>query len=194
MTIYKNQSPWGSPPGGGGSATTYLKDIDGSIYNSWSHSTGPASLPYLVPGEEPGFENTLLYYPCQVSNPTMQNGGVGGRVEIYNWEGSLLWQYDLSNNDYQHHHDIEPLPNGNFLIIAWERTYSSEWSALGRTSVNNSLNQMWFTTIFEIEPDFHLVLHNNNLHYHILIDNASHYYYLQYISIVHNQYNYSIVH
>ena len=141
-------------PGGGGSATTYLKDIDGSIYNSWSHTTGPASLPYLVSGDEPGFENTLLYYPCQVSNPTMENGGVGGRVEIYNWEGLRLWQYDLSNNDYQHHHDIEPLPNGNFLILAWERTYSSEWSALGRTSVNNSLNQMWFTTIFEIEPDF----------------------------------------
>ena len=143
-------------PGGGGSgsATTYLRDVDNSVFNSWTHSRGPASMPYLVPGNEPGFENTLLYYPCTVANPTMENGGVGGEVEIYNWDGDLLWEYTLSNNDYQHHHDIEPLPNGNFLILAWERSYSSEWSNLGRTSVNNSLNQMWFTAIFEIEPNF----------------------------------------
>ena len=139
-------------PAGGGNPTTYLRDIDGSNYNTWSHQTGAASMPYLVPGNEPGFENTLLYYPCQVNSPTMENGGVGGQVEIYNWDGDLLWEYELSDNIYQHHHDIEPLPNGNFLIIAWERTYSSEWSSLGRTSVNNSLNQMWFITIFEIEP------------------------------------------
>jgi len=142
-------------PGGSGTGevTTYLMDVDNSIVNTWYHNTGAASMPYLIPGDEPGFENTLLYYPCQVNNPTMQNGGVGGQVEIYNWNGNLLWEYILSDNDYQHHHDIEPLPNGNFLVIAWERTYSSEWSQLGRTSVNNSLNQMWFTAIFEIEPN-----------------------------------------
>jgi len=140
-------------PGGGGNATTYLKDIDGSIYNSWPHQTGPASMPYLVAGDQPGFENTLLYYPCQVNSPTMENGGVGGQVEIYNWNGDLIWEYELSDDVYQHHHDIEPLPNGNFLIIAWERTYYSEWTSLGRTSVNNSLNQMWFASIFEIYPN-----------------------------------------
>ena len=139
---------------GGNNATTYLKDTDGSIFNSWSHNRGPASMAYLVPGNEPGFENTLLYYPCTVSNPTMQNGGVGGEVEIYNWNGNLLWEYTLSNETYQHHHDIEPLPNGNFLAIVWERFYSSDWSNMGRTSVNNSLNQMWGTAILEIEPNF----------------------------------------
>ena len=143
----------GGGPGGGNDPTTYLRDIDNTVINTWSHGTGPASMPYLVPGHEPGFENTLLYYPCQVNNPTMQNGGVGGQVEIYNWNGNLLWEYTLSNSTYQHHHDIEPLPNGNILIIAWERKYSSEWSAMGRTSVNNSLNQMWSTAIFEIEPN-----------------------------------------
>ena len=140
-------------PGGGGSATSILMDTNNQTVNSWSHSTGPSSMPYLIEGEQPGFENTLLYYPCQVSNPSMQNGGVGGQVEIYNWDGDLLWEYILSDNDYQHHHDIEPLPNGNFLILSWERSYSSEWNDLGRSSVNNSLNQMWFTAIFEIEPN-----------------------------------------
>ena len=142
-------------PGGQGvtNFSSYLRDTDNSIFHSWSHSRGPASMPYLIPGDEPGFENTLLYYPTTVPNPTMDTGGVGGEVEIYNWNGDLLWEYQLSNTTYQHHHDIEPLPNKNFLIIAWERKYSSEWSSMGRTSVDNSLNQMWSTVIFEIEPN-----------------------------------------
>ena len=139
---------------GNGGATSYLKDVDGSIFKSWSHDSGPASMPYLYPGDEPGFENTLLYYPCRSSNPTMEAGGVGGKVIIYNWDGDELWSYQLSNNDYQHHHDIDVLPNGNILMVAWERLYYSDWQALGRTSVNNSLNQMWTTAIFEIQPDF----------------------------------------
>ena len=142
-------------PGGMGNAnsTTYLRDIDGTVYNSWSHSNGPASMPYLLAGDEPGFENTLLYYPCRSNNPTMESGGVGGRVEIYNWEGTRLWFYEVSDDAYQHHHDIDVLPNGNILIVVWERFYSSDWQAFGRTSVNNSLNQMWGFAIFEVEPN-----------------------------------------
>ena len=71
----------------------------------------------------------------------------------YNWEGDKLWEFVLSDNTYQHHHDIDVLPNGNILMIAWERKYASDWQAMGRTSVNNSLNQMWSTAILEIEPN-----------------------------------------
>ena len=157
--IYLNE-PYGGyvlyTPGGMGNAnsTSYLRDVDGSVFNSWTHSSGPASMPYLHQGDQPGFENTLLYYPCRSSNPTMETGGVGGKIEIYNWEGDLLWSYEISNETYQHHHDIDVLPNGNILAVAWKRLYLSEWQALGRTSVNNSLNQMWTTVIFEIEPNF----------------------------------------
>ena len=71
-----------TPGGMGSQATSYLKDTDNSNFNTWSHSNGPASMPYLYPGDEPGFENTLLYYPCQVNSPTMENGGVAGKIEI----------------------------------------------------------------------------------------------------------------
>ena len=156
-------------PGGMGntSSITYLTDVDGTVYNSWSHSNGPASMPYLLAGDESGFENTLLYYPCRSSIPTMESGGVGGRVEIYNWEGNRLWFYEVSDEEYQHHHDIDILPNGNILIVAWERLYSSEWQDLGRTSVNNSLNQMWGFTIFEIEPNLNTGAANIVWEWHI---------------------------
>ncbi len=148
-------TPYRSIPGGTDvSATTYLEDIDGEIYNSWEHESGPASMPYLyLPDNQSGYENTLLYYPCKVENPTMDGGGIGGRVEIYNWIGELLWFYELSNEIYQHHHDIEVLPNGNFLILAYERKYSADWLSAGRISVDNSLNQLWSESIFEISPN-----------------------------------------
>ena len=107
--------------GGAGSATTYLKDNNLNNIQTWSHSNGAASMPYLIPGNEPGWENTLLIYPYRVNNPTMESGGVGGAFEVLTWNGELVWEYELSNEDYQHHHDVEPLPNGNVLMIAWEK-------------------------------------------------------------------------
>ena len=69
---YVLYTPQGGGGGGGGGSTSYLKDTNGSTYNSWSHSSGAASMPYLYQGDEPGFENTLLYYPCRSNNPTME--------------------------------------------------------------------------------------------------------------------------
>ena len=138
---------------GGNGATTYLIDNDENIIQSWWHTNGPASMPYLIPGEEPGLENTLLVYPYRVDNPTMDTGGTGGAFEVLTWDGHLVWEYTLSNEMYQHHHDIEPLPNGNILLIAWERKTAAEAYAKGREIINNPLNEMWSTAILEIAHD-----------------------------------------
>jgi len=142
-----------TPSGSGGSSTTYLKDNNLNNIQTWSHSNGAASMPYLIPGDQPGWENTLLIYPYRVNNPTMESGGVGGAFECLTWGGSLVWSHTISNSDYQHHHDVEPLPNGNVLMIAWEKKTSSEAYAAGRTTINNPLNQMWSTALFEIQHD-----------------------------------------
>ena len=97
-------------------------------------------------------QDSVLVYPYRVSNPTMNSGGVGGGVQYVDWDGDVLWEYVLSNNDYQHHHDVEPLPNGNVLMIAWERMSASEAYAMGRQSIDNPLNEMWSEAILEIEP------------------------------------------
>ena len=142
-----------SPQSAGNANQTELIDNEINTIHTWNHTNGPASMPYLVQGSEPGYENTILVYPYRVSNPTMETGGVGGGVQYLDWDGNILWDYELSNNDYQHHHDVQPLPNGNVLMIAWERKYSADWASAGRASVDNTLNQMWSTAIFEIEPN-----------------------------------------
>ena len=50
-----------TPGGGGGNNTTFYKDWDGNTINTWSHSNGPASMPYLLPSTDGGVENSLLY-------------------------------------------------------------------------------------------------------------------------------------
>jgi hypothetical protein len=82
----------------------------------------------------------------------MGSGGVGGGISKYTWNGDLIWNYEISNNTYQHHHDVEPIPNGNILVIAWERKTADEAYDVGRQSIDNSLNEMWAEAILEVEP------------------------------------------
>ena len=45
---------------GNSGAITYLIDNDHNIIQSWNHPNGPASMPYLIIGDEPGLENISL--------------------------------------------------------------------------------------------------------------------------------------
>ena len=138
-------------PGGGGVGqavtSTLLIDNNNNIINSWTHNRGPASMPYLLP-------DSSIIYPYKVQQPTMANGGVGGGIQKISWDGTILWDYMFSNENYQHHHDIEPMSNGNILLIAWERKTIEDAYAMGRIegTINNPLNEMWSEAIFEIQP------------------------------------------
>ncbi|MGB5981408.1 MAG: aryl-sulfate sulfotransferase [Nonlabens sp.] len=48
-------------------------------------------------------------------------GGYGGIARLINPDGSIDWEYTVSDEDEILHHDIEMLPNGNILMLIWER-------------------------------------------------------------------------
>ena len=121
-----------------------LIDNDKNEIKRWTHPRGVASMPYLLP------DSTLLY-PYRVQNPSMNAGGVGGGISKYSWNGQLLWNYEIANDTYQLHHDIEPLPNGNILVLAWERKTANEAYEIGRQTIDNPLNEMWSEAILELE-------------------------------------------
>ena len=128
-----------------GNITTYMIDNEYNVINSWTHQYGPASMPYLLP-------DSSIVYPYRVPNPTMEAGGVGGGIESQSWNGDIIWNYTFSNDIYQHHHDIEPLPNGNVLLIVWEKKTLQEAYDRGRISISNPLYEMWSTAILELNP------------------------------------------
>ena len=92
---------------------TYLIDNCGRLIHSWESTYNPGNSVYLL-------ENGDLLRTCKISNSIFSGGGSGGRIERRDWNNNLLWSYDFSNTTYHQHHDIEPMPNGNILILCWE--------------------------------------------------------------------------
>lgn len=138
-------SPAAGGPGGGGNGLTLMVTNNINVINTWNYPRGPASVAYLQ-------KDSTLIYPFRVQNPTMITGGVGGGIAQMDWDSNVLWLYTVSNQQYQHHHDIQPLPNGNILVIAWERKTAAEAFAQGRQVINNPLNEMWSEAILELDP------------------------------------------
>jgi hypothetical protein len=98
------------------SKNTYLIDNDGAIVNMWE-SDHIQSLPaYLLE------DGSLLRSSATSDYPLWYLvSGASGRIERFNWEGDLIWDFEYYGEDFCLHHDIEVLPNGNILMLAWEK-------------------------------------------------------------------------
>lgn len=97
---------------------TYLINNEGQLVHSWASSYVPGQSAYLL-------TNGNLLRSCFIQGGGLTGGGEGGRLEEYAWDGSLVWEFDYATQDYCHHHDIAPLPNGNVLMLVVERkTYA----------------------------------------------------------------------
>ena len=134
-----------SAVGGENETSTIIMDNEFNQIHSWIHENRPASMPYLL-------QDSSIVYPYRVDNPTMWAGGVGGGIRKINWNGEVEWEYIFADEQYQHHHDIEPLENGNILILAWERKTAEEAYAMGRREINNTLGEMWSVAVLELNP------------------------------------------
>jgi hypothetical protein len=129
------------------SDTTYLIDNAGKQVHSWQSSFPPGLSAYLLPDGH--LLRTARFAP---GGSPFNGGGTGGRVEEFAWDGTVLWDYVYSNGDHRQHHDIERLPNGNTLIIAWELKSAAEAIAEGRNPAALNTGQLWPDHVIEVEP------------------------------------------
>jgi hypothetical protein len=128
------------------STYTYLINNDGEIVHSWESNYIQGLPSYLL-------ENGNLIRGCsRIDDARFVAGGVTGRVEMFDWDGDLIWEFDYSTNLHCLHHDIEVLPNGNVLMAAWEYKTAIEAIAAGRNPNNIQGGQLWPDTIIEVEP------------------------------------------
>jgi len=91
----------------------YLMDNEGRVVNRWATEYEPGQSVYLL-------ENGHLLHCCFTKNGNFTRGGEGGRLEEYDWEGNLVWEFEYSTDRVLSHHDIAPMPNGNVLLLAVE--------------------------------------------------------------------------
>jgi hypothetical protein len=127
------------------SRKTYLVDMQGEVVHTWDSEHSPGNAVYLFPG------GTILRC-ARTQNPVFSGGGQGGRIQELAWDGTVTWDFLFSDETKMHHHDIEPLPNGNVLLIAWERMTAEEAVAAGRDPEQVAENGFWPDFLVEIEP------------------------------------------
>jgi hypothetical protein len=126
---------------------TYLVDLDGKVAHTWRHSTQPGLNQYLLE------DGTLVRAGrLKLKGPFEDAKGQGGRVEAVDWDGNLLWRFDYANDQVMQHHDVEPLPNGNVLFLAWERKSAAEARAAGRDPKLLREGEVWPDTVIEYDP------------------------------------------
>jgi len=128
------------------STETYLIDARGRRVNWWKSEYVPGTAVYLEPDGH-------LLRAGRLVNPAFQGfGGDGGIVEEYDWEGNKVWEYVYSSPTLLQHHDVERLPSGNVLLIAWEKIAGSAAIDAGRAPGLLPAGEVWSEKIVEVKP------------------------------------------
>jgi hypothetical protein len=124
------------------SSTTYLIDTNNTVYHTWTHATSDKTgySSYLMPDK-------TLWRTVKTST-SLNGGGITGKVQKVDWNGTVLWNFTYSSSTYCMHHDICPLPNGNVLLISYDVRTAAESAAAGRTASGS----VWSEKIIEVKP------------------------------------------
>jgi len=124
------------------STTTYLIDSNGDINHTWSSDYIPAASVYMQ-------EDGAILRTIKLS---ISGGGASGGVQKITWDGDLIWDFRYYTDEYLSHHDIEVLPNGNILMIAWEYKTRNEAIEAGRDPNKLNGNTLRPDHVIEVEP------------------------------------------
>jgi antitoxin component YwqK of YwqJK toxin-antitoxin module len=124
---------------------TYLINNCGEVINQWSSNYPPGNAVYLL-------EDGSLLRACKINNSVINFGGTGGRIEKYDWDGNLIFEYNYSDNTKNQHHDIYPMPNGNILVLAATIMSNSEAIQAGRNPDNLVDGNLFNEQIIELQP------------------------------------------
>lgn len=127
------------------SDTIYLVDLEGRVVHTWTNEMAGLA-PYLQ-------DNGHLFRYARIPEPpNFRAGGVAGYLQELSWDGEVLWEWKMGDEKRILHHDLEPLPNGHILAIAWEQKSPEEARAAGRRANLVPEQGVWADWILEIEP------------------------------------------
>ena len=145
--------------------STYLIDNNNNIINTWEHDCRPVSISYLLP-------DSSVVIPC-TQNAVDGLGGPGesgGRILKFSWDGYVLWDDIFVEENYEPHHDIEPLSNGNVLFITYERKTFAEAAMLGRENISQEIWPSYILELQQVSTDSSLIVWEWHLWDHTVQD------------------------
>jgi len=124
----------------------YLLDNQNNVVHTWT-------------GTNTGLTNYVLdngdvlrsYNPATA--PQGYPPGAQGGIERLDFDGNQLWSYQLFGPNQRLHHDIEPMPNGNVLVIAWDEFTPAQATAMGRAPNQVASGVFRPDSVLELQPD-----------------------------------------
>ena len=119
------------------SHSTFLIDNNGLLIKQWDSNYNPTLTAYLLE------DGSLLRATALPSEGSSRKGG----FQKYSWDGVLLWEFAQATQ----HHDIEPLPNGNVLLVVNAAKTPNDALAAGFDSSRIPTNGVRSLSIFEVE-------------------------------------------
>ena len=122
--------------------SVYLMDKNADLIYNWPLADRKIGNDVLL------LDDGTLLASLESDNPGFPFGGQGGIIQIIDKNGEALWNFDYSNTEHRSHHDVELLPNGNILAIAWEKMSAEE-------AIDNGYqldNAIYPESIIEINP------------------------------------------
>lgn len=125
--------------------TTFLINNCGSLIHQWNSNYPPGNSVYLL-------DDGSILRAGKIDNPDMDYAGIGGIVEIINWNNEVTWSHQFSTETFTQHHDIFPMPNGNILVLIAEKKTKEEAIALGRNPELLSDEALYNEYILEVTP------------------------------------------
>src|SRR5262245_9729472 len=126
--------------------STYLYDNEGRVVHSWT-SEYSGVVAYLL-------DNGHLFRTAEATNRDQRFKGpaIGGRLQEFDWEGNLVWDFEYHSEKRLPHHDAIKLPNGNALLICWEMIDEMDAVAQGRRPESVKDSHLQPDCLVEIRP------------------------------------------
>ena len=128
------------------STKTSLIDMEARVVHTWESQYTAGQDAYLL-------ENGHLLRSATLNDSErhFSTAGQGGRVQEFDWDGNLVWDFKFHDDTRVAHHAICRLPNGNVLLIVWEIKTADEAIAAGRRP--DKAPQAWLAdSVVEIKP------------------------------------------
>jgi hypothetical protein len=131
----------------GSTKKTYLFDNDGRVVHSWASEHAGGLAAYLLDNGHLFRSSEALHRKAGFQGPA-----AGGRIQEFDWDGNLVWDFEYHSEKRLPHHDAIKLPNGNALLICWEMIDEKEAVAQGRRPETVKDSHLQPDCLVEIKP------------------------------------------
>lgn len=131
--------------------TTYIIDMLGNVVHTWDHF--PRSpRPHAILLENGHLLGGYAVPQKKVAEVFSGLGGHSGGLVELDWDGKVLWKFELNTASEILHHDFVRLPNGNTMVNGWEHIPYEEAIKAGRRAEQTTPLGVVADVIYEINP------------------------------------------